>query len=495
MGGTEADPKRGRDQCASAVGQKEVGDERTLAVAADDGPRGHNIYPATGQIETLDAHGQHGQRLAVVPRQPKEGEERLKRAIERYRVDKVFVPMGKCPIWLGKFGADFAVAGGDFLYGLEGGSVEKSQFAGCAVNFFRTNPLSISQRPGRGSGGSNLGRLRGDVSRDMRLPRVLGQPVAALDEEASAVFIQGKSYRLRMLGIEQQGSADFEVLDLHRLIGMPQGRGGQGHFQESRGGKNGGAANLVVIEPSQSCRVEVVFPFPSTAVGPVAEQRMLVFAADQSATFDRHRQREVLVLPRIQRQVQMLGRTSTEDFRPVVSDSAEDELSGRFAKVGQAAGIAGYQSRGMSVDSFGLQCVLHVVGQHRVWTDLQEDAIAVRRGRRDCLAEKDRVTNVASPISCVGRVRNFRAGHRGIHRKLRLGGEKVTQFLLESGHNAVHLRTVKRVGEFESLEFEPAVRQHGFKRGQRLVVAGHGDAARAVLAGNDHPDAVQGRVG
>ena len=239
LGGTEADPKRGRDQCASAVGQKEVGDERTLAMAADDGPRGHNIYPVTGQIETLDAHGQHGQQLAVVPRQPKEGEERLKRAIERYRVDKVFVPRGSDLFGLGKFGADFAVAGCDFLHGLEGGSVEKPQFAGCAVDFFRANSLSVGQRSGHGSRWRSLGRLRGDVSRDMRLPRVLGQPVEALDEEASAVFIQGKSYRLRMLGIEQQGSADFEVLDLHRLIGMPQGRGGQGHFQESRGGKNG----------------------------------------------------------------------------------------------------------------------------------------------------------------------------------------------------------------------------------------------------------------
>ena len=217
---------------------------------------------------------------------------------------------------------------------------------------------------------------------------------------------------------------------------------------------------------------------------------MLVFAADQSATFDRHRQREVLVLPRIQRQVQMLGRTSAEDFRPVVSNSAEDKFAGRFAEVGQAARIAGYQSRGVSVDSFGLQRVLHVIGQHRVRTDLQEDAIAVRRGRRDCLAEKDRLANVASPIRCVGRLRNFRAGHRGIHRKLRLGGEKVTQILPESGNNSVHLRTVKGVGEIESFEFEPAIRQRGFKRVQRLVVAGHGDAVRAVLAGNDHPDAV-----
>ena len=191
----------------------------------------------------------------------------------------------------------------------------------------------------------------------------------------------------------------------------------------------------------------------------------------------------------------MLGRTSAEDFRPVVSDSAEDELAGRFAEVGQAAGIAGDQPRGVSVDSFGLQCVLHVVGQHGVGTDLEKDAIAVRRGRLDRLAEKHRFANVASPISCVRRVRNFRAGHRGIKRKLRLGGEKLTQFLPESGNDSVHLRTVKGVGEFESLEFEPAVGQHGFKRGQRLVVAGHSDAARAVLAGNNHPDAVEGRVG
>ena len=54
---------------------------------------------------------------------------------------------------------------------------------------------------------------------------------AALDREGALVRVVGNFQMHARSGLGQdERFADFEVLDLHRLIGMPQGRGGQGHF-------------------------------------------------------------------------------------------------------------------------------------------------------------------------------------------------------------------------------------------------------------------------
>ncbi|GIX12473.1 MAG: hypothetical protein KatS3mg118_0432 [Paracoccaceae bacterium] len=347
---------------------------------------------------------------------------------------------------------------------------------------------------GRGDVGQRRRRRGADGRHGMQRPAAIAQARARLDAQRAGLGIAADA-QVGALALERERAQDLEIAHLQRLGPQHPHPRRQRHLDQAGGREHGRPVHGMVGQPGQAAGAEIAAPDRHPGLRCPADQGVEVVEAPGVQVIGRGRGAEAVIVPRIGGQVGMAARPRPEEGAALDAGAHGMGAGDHLGRVGVGLRALVHGAHHLARRAQPAQGVAHIGGQHRARRDLDEGAAAGRDQRAHRLLEAHHVAGIAPPVVAVERaaIGDLAGGCRGIEELSRCGLQPA-QILDHPCAQRLDRRAV--IGDLDIQHHPrhpPLAPEPAEQGGELFPVARHGDAARAVDAGDR--DARQARLG